>query len=42
MVAVGLALTVFAGPLYAVSDRAAADLLDRAPYLEAVLPGGGR
>jgi multicomponent Na+:H+ antiporter subunit D len=37
-----LALTVLAGPLYGIADRAAADLLDRTPYLEAVLDGGAR
>jgi multicomponent Na+:H+ antiporter subunit D len=37
MVAVTLTLTVIAGPLYAYTDRAAADLRDRTPYLESVL-----
>jgi multicomponent Na+:H+ antiporter subunit D len=40
LVAVGLAITVVAGPLYAVTDRAAADMLERAPYIDAVFPGG--
>lgn len=39
MTAVGLAVTVFAGPLYGLSDRAAGDLLDRATYQRAVFPG---
>ena len=37
MVAVTLLLTFVAGPLYGLADRAAADLLDRTPYVEAVL-----
>jgi multicomponent Na+:H+ antiporter subunit D len=37
MVAVTVALTGLAGPLYAVTDQAADDLLDRGPYLTAVL-----
>ncbi|WP_114424035.1 Na+/H+ antiporter subunit D [Nocardioides houyundeii] len=41
LVAATVALTVIAGPLYALSDRAAHDLLDRSPYIESVL-GGGR
>ena len=36
LVAVSVALTVLAGPLYALADRAAVDLLDRRPYLAAV------
>jgi multicomponent Na+:H+ antiporter subunit D len=40
LVAVTVALSVIAGPLYALSDRAAADLLDRGPYIESVLGGG--
>ncbi|RJO77210.1 Na+/H+ antiporter subunit D [Nocardia panacis] len=39
LVAVGLALTVFAGPLFGVADRAAADLRDRSVYIGAVLGG---
>ena len=42
MVVVGIALTVFAGALYGVSDRAAADLLDRRPYISSVFPDGIR
>jgi multicomponent Na+:H+ antiporter subunit D len=42
LAAVTVALTVLAGPLYGIADRAAADLLDRTPYLEAVLGGGAR
>lgn len=37
LVALGLALTVVAGPLYTVAERSAADLLARTPYIEAVL-----
>ena len=37
LVGVGLALTVAAGPLFDVTARAATDLLQRTPYLEAVL-----
>ena len=40
LLAVGLALTVFAGPLIGFSDRAAADLQDRAVYVDAVLGPG--
>jgi multicomponent Na+:H+ antiporter subunit D len=36
LVALTVALTVVAGPLYGLADRAAADLLDRGPYLSAV------
>jgi multicomponent Na+:H+ antiporter subunit D len=39
MVAVTATLTVIAGPLYGYTDRAAADLRDRTPYLESVLGG---
>ena len=37
LVAVGVALTVLAGPLFQLSDQAAANLRDRTPYIEAVL-----
>jgi multicomponent Na+:H+ antiporter subunit D len=40
LVAVGLSLTLVAGPLYGVTDRAARDMLARTPYIEAVFPGG--
>ncbi|SDF62775.1 multisubunit sodium/proton antiporter, MrpD subunit (TC 2.A.63.1) [Blastococcus aurantiacus] len=36
MVVVTVGLTAVAGPLYAVADRAAGDLLDRTPYMSAV------
>ena len=36
LVALGLALTVVAGPLYTLTDRAAADLIARTPYITAV------
>ena len=39
MVAVTVGLTGVAGPLYAVADRAAGDLIDRAPYITAVFGG---
>lgn len=39
LVAVTVALTLLAGPLFAYSDRAGADLIDGRPYLEAVLGG---
>ena len=38
----GIGLTVVAGPLYAYTERAAHDLRDRAGYIAAVLPDGGR
>jgi multicomponent Na+:H+ antiporter subunit D len=37
LVVLGVALTVFAGPLFAVSDQAAHDMLDRSSYIQAVL-----
>ncbi|CEA09143.1 Na(+)/H(+) antiporter subunit D [Arthrobacter saudimassiliensis] len=40
LVGLGVALTVFAGPLYELSDNAAMDLLERTPYIEAVLGEG--
>ncbi|MGY1615282.1 Na+/H+ antiporter subunit D [Geodermatophilus sp. SYSU D00691] len=40
MVAVTLVLTLVAGPLYGLADRAAADLLDRTPYIAAVFGSG--
>jgi len=42
LVAVGIGLTVAAGPLYAYTERAAGDLHDRAGYIAAVLPADGR
>jgi multicomponent Na+:H+ antiporter subunit D len=36
LVALGLSLTVLAGPLYAVADQAADDLVARTPYIQAV------
>lgn len=41
LVALGLALTVAAGPIFALTSRAAGDLLSNAPYLTAVLTVGG-
>lgn len=40
LVALGVALTVAAGPLYAVTADAAADLAARTSYVRAVFPGG--
>jgi multicomponent Na+:H+ antiporter subunit D len=40
MVVVTVGLTVLAGPLYGVADRAADDLLQRTPYVTAVFGGG--
>jgi multicomponent Na+:H+ antiporter subunit D len=40
MVVVTAGLTVLAGPLYGVADRAAEDLLDRTPYISAVFGSG--
>jgi multicomponent Na+:H+ antiporter subunit D len=37
LIAVGLALTVFAGPIFAFSERAAAEVLERGQYISAVL-----
>ena len=42
LAAVGIGLTVVAGPLYSYTERAAHDLHDRAGYIAAVLPAGGR
>jgi multicomponent Na+:H+ antiporter subunit D len=40
MVALTVALTGLAGPLYGLADRAAADLLEQAPYIESVFGTG--
>ncbi|MGH3580594.1 MAG: proton-conducting transporter membrane subunit, partial [Mycobacterium sp.] len=37
LIAVGLVLTVAAGPIFAYSERAAAQVLDRGQYISAVL-----
>ncbi|MGU3501343.1 Na+/H+ antiporter subunit D [Mycobacterium sp. C31M] len=37
LIVVGLALTVFAGPIYAYSERAAHEVLDRGQYISAVV-----
>lgn len=37
LVALSVAFTVFAGPLYDLSDRAAQDMMGRTPYITAVL-----
>ena len=38
LVTMSLAITVVAGPLFALTDRAAHDLLERSPYISTVLP----
>ncbi|WP_375141863.1 Na+/H+ antiporter subunit D [Zhihengliuella sp.] len=40
LVILGVALTVFAGPLFEFSDRAATSMFERKPYIEAVLGEG--
>ncbi|HET8617170.1 MAG TPA: Na+/H+ antiporter subunit D [Actinomycetales bacterium] len=40
LVLVSLALTVVGGPLFALTGRAAHDLVARTPYVSSVLPGG--
>jgi multicomponent Na+:H+ antiporter subunit D len=40
MVVVSLALTVFAGPLFGLSERAGADLEGPSFYVDSVMPGG--
>ena len=40
LVMAGIALTVFAGPLFAFCQRVAVELLARSPYITAVLPPG--
>ncbi|OBB22272.1 Na+/H+ antiporter subunit D [Mycolicibacterium peregrinum] len=42
LIAVGLALTVAAGPIFSYSERAAAEVLDRGQYISAVLGGDPR
>jgi multicomponent Na+:H+ antiporter subunit D len=42
LVAVGLMLTLAAGPLYGYTQRASVALRARTPYIEAVLPDGVR
>jgi multicomponent Na+:H+ antiporter subunit D len=37
LVALGVALTVFAGPLFSLSEQAAEQMFERTPYIEAVL-----
>jgi len=41
LVGVGLLLTVFAGPLVQLADNAAREMLDRRPYVQAVLGDAG-
>lgn len=40
LLCVGLALTIFAGPIFDYTSRSAQDLIDRTPYLHAVFPDG--
>ena len=40
IVAIGLLLTFAAGPIYALTDQAAANLMDRSVYVDAVLDAG--
>ncbi|GIJ20234.1 Na+/H+ antiporter subunit D [Micromonospora lutea] len=40
LVVVGVGLTVVAGPLFEYTGQAATDLIERTPYVRAVLPGG--
>ena len=40
MVVLTVTLTGIAGPLYGLADRAAADLLERTPYVDAVFGDG--
>jgi multicomponent Na+:H+ antiporter subunit D len=42
LVALGLALTFAAGPLFHYTERAATALTERTPYIDAVLPDGHR
>ncbi|MCU1539195.1 MAG: Na+/H+ antiporter subunit, partial [Arthrobacter sp.] len=39
LVVLGVALTVFAGPLFRVADQSAEEMLDRSGYIRAVLGG---
>jgi multicomponent Na+:H+ antiporter subunit D len=39
LILVGLSLTIFAGPIFSYSERAAAEVLDRGQYVSAVLGG---
>ncbi|MGQ0573540.1 MAG: Na+/H+ antiporter subunit D [Pseudonocardia sp.] len=41
LIAAGLAITVAAGPLQALTERAATDVVERTVYVEAVLGGSG-
>ncbi|WP_116115294.1 Na+/H+ antiporter subunit D [Austwickia chelonae] len=42
LVALGIGLTVIAGPLYGITNRSATELQERTPYVQAVFPGGVR
>lgn len=41
MVAAGLVLTLWAGPIFDFTDSAATDVVDRSVYVDAVLGAGG-
>jgi multicomponent Na+:H+ antiporter subunit D len=40
LVALGTALTLVAGPLFGIAERAAGDLRERTPYIQTVLEDG--
>lgn len=40
LIAIGLALTVLAGPIFGYTERAAAEVLDNSEYISTVLSGG--
>jgi multicomponent Na+:H+ antiporter subunit D len=42
LIAVGLALTVAATPIFAYTERSATEVLDRGQYISAVLGGTSR
>jgi multicomponent Na+:H+ antiporter subunit D len=42
LVGFSLVFTLVAGPLFEFTDHTAQDLVQRTPYLDAVLDGGGR
>ncbi|WP_153504612.1 Na+/H+ antiporter subunit D [Cumulibacter manganitolerans] len=42
MIVVSLAITLLAGPMFGYADNAARDMLQRTPYIDAVLPAGVR
>ena len=42
LIAVGLMLTIAAGPIFGYAERSAAEVLDRGEYISAVLGGSSR